>query len=82
MILININFSGACENYFCGANAECIAENHVSKCICHNGYEGDARDVTVGCRPKSVLCKSSNDCPTNTYCYGDTCKRKLLSFTF
>lgn len=62
-----------CDNTLCGPNAECIAVDHVGHCSCRNGYEGNAGDLTNGCRPKLVNCKTTHDCPANTYCYGNLC---------
>lgn len=69
-----------CQHTICGPNSECVAINHAGHCTCRNGYEGDANDITVGCRPKPVACHSTIDCPANTYCYAETCKRKLYNF--
>lgn len=65
-----------CQNTICGPNAECVSVDHVGHCTCRNGYRGDPNDLGVGCTPKPVSCRSTSDCPANTYCYGDTCRRK------
>lgn len=62
-----------CENALCGANAECIAVNHVGHCSCRNGYQGNPNDINLGCMPKLVNCKTTADCPASTYCYGEIC---------
>lgn len=62
-----------CEASSCGSNADCIAVDHSPHCSCRNGYEGDPEDKVKGCRPKVVNCKSTQDCPANTYCHGNLC---------
>lgn len=63
-----------CENALCGPNADCISIDHTAHCSCKNGYQGNPNDLTVGCRPKPITCKSTLECPANTYCYGSTCR--------
>ncbi|PNF25788.1 hypothetical protein B7P43_G12126 [Cryptotermes secundus] len=68
-----------CENAICGPNAECVANDHASACVCRSGYEGSPNDIHVGCRPKPVPCAANTDCPPNTYCYGDICRPSCQS---
>lgn len=63
-----------CETVRCGPNAECRPKGHVAECECHGGYDGHANDLTVGCRPLPTPCRSTQDCPQNTYCHGSVCK--------
>lgn len=70
----------ACQNKLCGPNAECQSVDHAGHCTCRNGYEGNPNDQLTGCTPKPVSCRSSSDCPANTYCYGNTCRRKSVLF--
>lgn len=63
-----------CEKITCGPNADCTPVNHVGFCKCAPGYTGEAADVVIGCRPLPVPCSSSGECPSNSYCYGGTCK--------
>lgn len=65
-----------CQNTACGLNSECVVVDHVGHCTCRDGYEGNPNDVTIGCRPRPIACRSTTDCPSNTYCYGDVCRRK------
>lgn len=65
-----------CDIGTCGPNAECIAVEHTGHCSCKNGYQGNPTDLTIGCTPKPVSCRETSDCPANTYCYGDLCRRK------
>lgn len=67
-----------CEGVVCGPNAECAAVDHTSACQCVPGYEGTPSDYTLGCRPTPVNCDASSDCPQNTYCYQQICRRKFL----
>lgn len=62
----------------CGPNAECSAVDHTNACQCVPGYEGTPSDYTLGCRPTPVNCDASSDCPHNTYCYQQICRRKFL----
>lgn len=71
-----------CAHVQCGPNAECVALNHVGACKCHTDYEGDPLSLSVGCRPKAIACSSSLQCPTNTYCYENICRREFLLFNF
>ncbi|KAK3931322.1 Fibrillin-1, partial [Frankliniella fusca] len=63
-----------CESTLCGPNADCVARDHAGACQCRPGYEGNPNDITVGCRPRPVACKTTKDCPTNAYCYGELCR--------
>lgn len=69
-----------CQNKNCGPNTECIPIDHSGHCTCRNGYEGNPNDFITGCTPKPVSCSSTTDCPSNTYCYGDSCRRKIINF--
>lgn len=63
-----------CENTLCGPNAECQPKGHVAYCVCRGGFDGDANDLSQGCRPLPVPCHTTLDCPANTYCYSEICK--------
>lgn len=63
-----------CEDKLCGPNAVCEAVNHVSRCVCRPGYDGNPLDSGIGCRPLPVPCRLSSDCPTDSYCYNQVCK--------
>lgn len=65
-----------CENIACSPNAECQPRDHKAVCTCRAGYEGDPTDRLNGCKPLPLPCKLNNDCPENSYCYGQICKRK------
>lgn len=39
----------ACRKFQCGPNAACVAENHVSSCICLQGFVGNPNDLRTGC---------------------------------
>ena len=65
-----------CVEKDCGPNAECVAVDHEGHCTCRNGYERNPEEVSFSCRSKPVSCRSTSDCPSNTYCYGETCRRK------
>lgn len=71
-----------CQHTNCGPNSECVAVDHVGHCTCRSGYEGNPVDVSIGCRPKTISCRSTTDCPSNTYCYGDVCRRKYIMQIF
>lgn len=66
--------SDVCSKIRCGPNADCIAEHHIGFCKCRLEYEGNANDLTVGCRPQPITCESSYQCPSNTYCYERVCR--------
>lgn len=68
-----------CQNKQCGPNTECVPIDHTGHCTCRNGYEGNPNDLNIGCTPKPVSCTSTTDCPSNTYCYGDVCRGKLVT---
>lgn len=63
-----------CEDKLCGPNAVCEAINHVSRCVCRAGYDGNPLDSGIGCRPLPVPCQLSSDCPADSYCYNQVCK--------
>ena len=65
-----------CEETQCGPNSDCFALNHKVECRCRAGYEGNALDTFVGCRPKVVTCTTNRNCPQGTYCSGGLCRRK------
>lgn len=65
-----------CEGVACGPNAECVATDRQGVCECLLGYEGTPSDSTIGCRPTPVHCLVSADCPHNTYCYQQACRRE------
>jgi hypothetical protein len=74
-IPVLFRFPDVCENAICGPNAECVANDHASACVCRSGYEGNPNDIRIGCRPKPVPCAANTDCPPSTYCYADICRR-------
>lgn len=67
-----------CEDAVCGRNAMCVSINHVAHCNCREGYGGDPIDNIIGCRALPVPCNINSDCPANSYCHGQKCKRKLI----
>lgn len=69
-----------CARIQCGPNADCFAFHHIGSCKCRSGYEGDANELSIGCRPTSVACSSSAECGLNTYCYESICRRKFFLF--
>lgn len=79
-IAILFHFPDVCENAVCGPNAECVANDHASACVCRSGYEGSPNDIHIGCRPKPIPCAANTDCPPSTYCYGDICRRMYERF--
>ena len=68
------SFLDVCAYLRCGLNSECVAKNHKGMCQCRSGYEGDANDLRIGCRPELKSCKSSSECDGN--CYENICRRK------
>lgn len=68
-----------CQQTMCGPNAECVAVDHAGHCTCRNGYEGSPNDAVRGCSPRPVSCRFTSDCPANTYCYGERCRRTLAA---
>ncbi|XP_026670602.1 neurogenic locus notch homolog protein 2-like, partial [Ceratina calcarata] len=66
--------SDVCSRTQCGPNADCTAANHAAACQCRSDYEGDPNNLSIGCRPKPVVCSSATDCSTNTYCYEGICR--------
>lgn len=68
-----------CSRVRCGPNAECIPGEHVASCSCRLGYDGDANDLRVGCRPLPTACSTSSECPANTYCYENICRPSCQS---
>ncbi|CAD6236853.1 GSCOCG00008264001-RA-CDS, partial [Cotesia congregata] len=68
-----------CSRTRCGPNAECIPGEHVASCSCRLGYDGDANDLRVGCRPLPTACSTSSECPANTYCYENICRPSCQS---
>lgn len=71
-----------CLQTTCGPNAECVPVDHVGHCTCRTGYQGNPSDIHIGCRPKPISCHTTADCPSNTYCYGESCKRKYFTLKF
>ncbi|CAB0029718.1 unnamed protein product, partial [Trichogramma brassicae] len=67
----------ACNELKCGPNSDCIADNHEGACQCRPDYEGDAYDVTIGCRPTAKYCSSSAECVGN--CYENVCRPPCAS---
>ena len=63
----------ACSDVVCGVNADCQAKNHQSKCVCRQGFEGDAE---LGCVREPISCTKNRPtkCPPNTYCDGNICQ--------
>lgn len=57
----------ACRGVGCGSNAICAARQHKAVCECKDGFEGNADDLTRGCRPKD-LCSSDIDCGSLEVC--------------
>ena len=74
----------ACEDNAsqCGPNAECVADDHMGKCNCRSGYEGEPSNPLIGCRPKVVPCRKNADCPPATICDGGLCRRKYNTKLF
>jgi len=68
--------SDTCARIQCGPNADCVASNHAASCQCRADYEGDPNNLSVGCRPRPVVCSSQIDCSVNTYCYEGICRRE------
>lgn len=64
----------ACARLQCGANADCVVNDHIGSCKCRLGYEGDANDNRIGCRPQPTSCLTSSECVANTYCYEGVCR--------
>ena len=61
----------ACSKLQCGPNALCITQNHVSSCLCIDGYQGNPSNLIEGCQPsKSVIpgCVHDSDCPAGAFC--------------
>ena len=62
----------ACSKLQCGPNAMCVTQNHVSSCLCIDGYEGNPSNLIEGCQPlKSVItpgCKHDSDCAEGSFC--------------
>lgn len=61
-----------CGKLQCGPNAFCVTQNHVSSCLCVDGYSGDPSNLFEGCQPgKSVgdvTCHSHADCEPGYFC--------------
>lgn len=59
--------TNACNKLSCGPNALCVATNHMSNCICSDGYLGDPNE---GCQIEAKLqgCKQNSDCEPNHAC--------------
>lgn len=76
MSYLTFSVLDTCARIQCGPNADCIASNHAASCKCRANYEGDPNNLSVGCRPKPVICSSQIDCSVNTYCYEGICRRK------
>uniref|UniRef100_A0A2M4DS15 Putative nidogen n=1 Tax=Anopheles darlingi TaxID=43151 RepID=A0A2M4DS15_ANODA len=70
-----------CTSVACGPNAECTVGRggHTASCRCLQRYEGDPKDLANGCKPKPMACKRNQDCPENSYCHAQICKRKSTS---
>lgn len=61
----------ACSKLQCGPNALCITQNHVSACLCIDGYQGNPSNLVEGCQPaKSVIpgCTHDSDCQPDSFC--------------
>jgi hypothetical protein len=39
----------ACRLKHCGANAHCLASNHIATCHCDNGYNGNPESACYPC---------------------------------
>jgi len=74
--IFNFFISDTCARIQCGPNADCVASNHAASCQCRADYEGDPSNLSVGCRPRPVVCSSQIDCSVNTYCYEGICRRE------
>lgn len=62
----------ACSKLQCGPNALCVTQNHVSSCLCIDGYQGNPSNLVDGCQPaKSIItpgCTHDSDCQTGFSC--------------
>lgn len=63
----------ACSKVQCGPNALCVAENHISACICAAGYSGNPSDLATGCQPEERVfkkgeCELDGDCSGTSIC--------------
>lgn len=64
----------ACSKLQCGPNALCITQNHISSCLCIDGYQGNPSNLIEGCQPtKSVIpgCTRDSDCQPGSFCILD-----------
>lgn len=57
----------ACSKVQCGPNALCVAENHISSCICANHYKGYPSDLSRGCQSEE---RTKGECSRDTDCTG------------
>lgn len=61
-----------CSKQQCGPNAFCITENHISSCLCTDGYFGNPNNLIEGCQPgkstTDISCNNNDDCKTGYFC--------------
>ncbi len=57
----------------CGKNAECLASDHKSVCLCPTGYVGDAFQL---CR--KAECSADSDCAGSQACVDRSCINPCL----
>lgn len=61
-----------CGKLQCGPNALCVTQNHMSSCICVDGFSGNPSNLVEGCQPgKSAVdisCHDNADCERGYYC--------------
>lgn len=62
----------ACSKLQCGPNAFCTSQNHVSSCLCLDGYSGNPTNLISGCQPDRSGdhpgCNHDSECSEGHFC--------------
>ncbi|CAG0892378.1 unnamed protein product, partial [Cyprideis torosa] len=59
----------------CGANANCVSQNHAATCICPPGFIGDPQVACVETEPivTEPPCRLDSDCASGLACLNEVC---------
>lgn len=61
-----------CKKLQCGPNAFCVTQNHVSSCLCVDGFYGNPGNLIEGCQPHKsavdISCHTNADCEPGFFC--------------
>lgn len=73
-----------CSKLQCGPNALCVTQNHVSSCICIDGYYGNPSNLADGCRPERTVlphtCSDDTECVQGSFCtFTETGRKECIN---